>query len=150
MSKNTRESFSDALTLLISEGVIDSLLNSPLSKKHFSGYVITNNQYTIGSHEDVGFEVFELKDDSTLSRTWFDFVAWNSGKNAKRVTESSVVTADTIEEWLNIKDGENLERSAGFILIKIDEGVISRVKMLLNPPEDVVLLLYFNEWEFEN
>ena len=148
ISKETRVSFLDAIRLLYQEGIVDSLKNSSLVKREFTGYVITNNQYTIGSHKDVGFEVFELKNDSTLSRTWFDFVAWNTNKNAKRVAESSVVKPNTIEEWLKLKDGENLEHSAGFILIKIDKGVISRVKMLLNPPEEVVLLLYFNGMKY--
>jgi hypothetical protein len=143
MSVPTKESFVGAYSLLMKEGLPDSLANSAVSKKGFNGYLVTNNQYTIGKHENVYFDVFEIKEDTVLMRLTHMYAAWSSDRNLKDYSKETAVSQKDMESFMVLKDGPLKKYSSGIILFKIEEGVVSKVNMLLNPPKELITNLYF-------
>ena len=143
MSDPTKINFVGAFALLMKEGIPDSLAKSALSKKDFNGYVITNNSTTVDRHENVYCDVFEIINDSVLMRLTYLFAARSSDKNLKMYSEEFIVKSKKMEELMVLNDGPQTKGSKGIILFKIDEGTISKVNVLLNPPEDVLTDLYF-------
>ena len=143
MSATTREKFVSSYSLLMKEGIADSLGKSAMLKKGFNGYLITNNQYTIGKHENVYFDVFELKEDTILMRLTYMYAAWSSDRNLKDYSQETVVSLKNMEALVDMKDGVLKKYSPGIILFKIVEGRIKKVNMLLNPPKQIITDLYY-------